>query len=153
GGLRVTGGIPFEGDVRIQGSKNAALPGMAAALFNRGKTVLKGCRRIADVVLMEGVLKSRGAGTSWRGAPRELGAQNSSCCQVEKKLGERMRSSIVLLGSLLGRCKEAVLPFPGGCVIGSRPIDLHLKALRELGGEFVETEEGLLYGRTRGLKG
>lgn len=153
GGIRITGGIPLEGEVRIQGSKNAALPVMAAALLNRGTTVLKGCPRIADVLLMEEVLKSLGAGTSWQGDTLEIWAQNISCCQVEKKLGERMRSSIVLLGSLLGRCKEAVLPFPGGCVIGSRPIDLHLKALRELGGEFVETEEGLLYGRTRGLKG
>ena len=60
GGIRITGGIPLEGEVRIQGSKNAALPVMAAALLNRGTTVLKGCPRIADVLLMEEVLKSLG---------------------------------------------------------------------------------------------
>ena len=71
---------------------------------------------------------------------------------ADKELGKKMRSSIVLLGSLLGRLGEGVLPFPGGCVIGARPIDLHLEALRKLGAEFME-EEGCLYGRARGLRG
>lgn len=84
GGIRITGGIPLEGEVRIQGSKNAALPVMAAALLNRGTTVLKGCPRIADVLLMEEVLKSLGAGTSWQGDTLEIWARNISCCQVEK---------------------------------------------------------------------
>ena len=152
GGIRITGGIPLDGEVRIQGSKNAALPIMAAALLNKGTTVLKGCPRIADVFLMEKVLWGLGAGTRWKGNALEICARQIRNCQVEKDLGEKMRSSIVLLGSLLGRCKEAVLPFPGGCVIGARPIDLHLEALKKLGGEFRE-ENGRLYARTRGLCG
>lgn len=152
GEIRITGGIPLDGEVRIQGSKNAALPVMAAALLNRGTTVLKGCPRIADVFLMEKILQGLGAKTCWHKDALEICARQLRSCRVDKELGEKMRSSIVLLGSLLGRCKEAVLPFPGGCVIGPRPVDLHLEALRSLGADFVE-KNGRLYGRTRGLKG
>lgn len=152
GRIRITGGIPLDGEVRIQGSKNAALPIMAAALLNRGTTVLKGCPRIADVFLMERILRGLGAQTFWKGDALEICATHLKSCKPDKELGEKMRSSIVLLGSLLSRCKEGILPFPGGCVIGARPIDLHLKALRELGAEFKE-ENGCLYGRTRGLRG
>ena len=151
-GIRITGQIPLDGEVRIQGSKNAALPVMAAALLNRGTTVLKACPRITDVFLMEKILRGLGAGTRWQGDSLEISACQISGCQVERELGEKMRSSIVLLGSLLGRCKEAVLPFPGGCVIGARPIDLHLRALEALGAEFAE-QDGRLYGRTGKMKG
>lgn len=151
-GIRITGQIPLDGEVRIQGSKNAALPVMAAALLNRGTTVLKGCPRISDVFLMEKILRGLGAGTRWKGDSLEISACQISGCQVERGLGEKMRSSIVLLGSLLGRCQEAVLPFPGGCVIGARPIDLHLRALEALGAEFAE-KDGRLYGKTRKIRG
>ena len=151
-GIRITGQIPLDGEVRIQGSKNAALPVMAAALLNRGTTVLKGCPRISDVFLMEKILRGLGAGTRWQGDSLEICADQISSCEVERELGEKMRSSIVLLGSLLGRCREAVLPFPGGCVIGARPIDLHLSALKTLGAEFAE-KDGRLYGRTSQMKG
>lgn len=151
-GIRITGQIPLDGEVRIQGSKNAALPVMAAALLNRGTTVLKGCPRISDVFLMEKILRGLGAGTRWQGDSLEICADQISSCEVERELGEKMRSSIVLLGSLLGRCREAVLPFPGGCVIGARPIDLHLSALKTLGAEFAE-KDGRLYGRTNQMKG
>ncbi len=152
GRIRITGGIPLDGEVRIQGSKNAALPIMAAALLNRGTTVLKGCPRIADVFLMEQMLRDLGARTCWQGGTLEICARELKSCVADKELGKKMRSSIVLLGSLLGRLGEGVLPFPGGCVIGARPIDLHLEALRKLGAEFME-EEGCLYGRARGLRG
>ena len=150
-GIRITGQIPLDGEVRIQGSKNAALPVMAAALLNRGTTVLKGCPRISDVFLMEKILRGLGAWTRWQGDSLEICADQISSCEVERELGEKMRSSIVLLGSLLGRCREAVLPFPGGCVIGARPIDLHLSALKTLGAEFAE-KDGRLYGRTSQMK-
>ena len=88
GGIRITGGIPLDGEVRIQGSKNAALPIMAAALLNKGTTVLKGCPRIADVFLMEKVLWGLGAGTRWKGNALEIFARQIRNCQVEKDLGE-----------------------------------------------------------------
>ena len=152
GRIRIEGGIPLDGEVRIQGSKNAALPIMAAALLNRGTTVLKGCPRIADVFLMERMLKGLGAKTSWQEDTLEICARELHSCTADRELGEKMRSSIVLMGSLLGRYGEGILPFPGGCVIGARPIDLHLDALGRLGAEFKE-EKGCLRGRTRGLHG
>lgn len=152
GRIRIIGGIPLDGEVRIQGSKNAALPIMAAALLNRGTTVLKGCPRIADVFRMEKILQGLGAKTCWQEDTLLICARELQSCTADKDLGEKMRSSITLLGSLLGRWGESVLPFPGGCVIGARPIDLHLDALRALGAEFRE-EDGCLYGRTGGLRG
>ena len=120
GRIRIEGGIPLDGEVRIQGSKNAALPIMAAALLNRGTTVLKGCPRIADVFLMERMLKGLGAKTSWQEDTLEICARELKSCTADRELGEKMRSSIVLMGSLLGRYGEGILPFPGGCVIGAR---------------------------------
>lgn len=152
GRIRIAGGIPLDGEVRIQGSKNAALPIMAAALLNRGTTVLKGCPRIADVFLMERMLNGLGAKTRWREDTLEICSRELHSCMADRELGEKMRSSIVLMGSLLGRYGEGILPFPGGCVIGARPIDLHLDALGRLGAEFKE-EKGRLWGRTRGLHG
>ena len=152
GRIRIEGGIPLDGEVRIQGSKNAALPIMAAALLNRGTTVLKGCPRIADVFLMERMLKGLGAKISWQEDTLEICARELHSCTADRELGEKMRSSIVLMGSLLGRYGEGILPFPGGCVIGARPIDLHMDALGRLGAEFKE-EKGCLWGRTRGLHG
>lgn len=151
-GIRVTGGIPLDGEVRIQGSKNAALPVMAAALLIKGTTVLQGCPKIADVMLMGQLLEKLGATVRWQGDTLVIEAKEVTCCQADACLGEQMRSSIVLLGSLLGRCGKARVPYPGGCVIGARPIDLHLKALHSLGASFRE-EEGMLIGETRGLRG
>lgn len=151
-GIKITGQIPLDGQIRIQGSKNAALPIMAAAVLNKGTTVLYGCPRISDVFLMEKLLNSLGVATKWRGNTLEIHAQQVTGVQADRESAEKMRSSIVLLGSLLGRCREAAVPYPGGCVIGKRPIDMHIEALKKLGAEFVE-KEGILYGTTTGLKG
>lgn len=151
-GIRVTGGIPLDGEVRIQGSKNAALPVMAAALLIRGTTVLQGCPKISDVILMGQLLEKLGARVLWQGDTLVIEAEDITDCRADACLGEKMRSSIMLLGSLLGRCGKAQVPYPGGCVIGARPIDLHLKALKCLGASFRE-EAGMLTGETKGLKG
>lgn len=137
-GIKITGGIPLNGEVKIQGSKNAALPIMAAALLNKGVTVLHGCPKIADVFVMEEILKRLGVKSVWEGHTLLLDAGQVTGYEVDKKLGSRMRSSIVLLGSLLGRCGQACVPYPGGCVIGKRPVDLHLAALKNMGVEFQE---------------
>ena len=86
GRIRITGGIPLDGEVRIQGSKNAALPIMAAALLNRGTTVLKGCPRIADVFLMEQMLRDLGARTCWQGGTLEICARELKSCVADKEL-------------------------------------------------------------------
>lgn len=151
-GIKITGGIPLQGEVQIQGSKNAALPMMAAALLNKGTTVLLGCPKISDVFLMEKILHHMGVKTCWEGNALEIHADEMKSATVDVNAGSQMRSSVVLLGSLLGRCGEAIVPYPGGCVIGKRPIDLHLEALRGLGAMFRE-EEGILSAQTSGLQG
>ncbi|HIX29208.1 MAG TPA: UDP-N-acetylglucosamine 1-carboxyvinyltransferase [Candidatus Blautia stercoravium] len=139
-GIKITGGIPLSGELKIQGSKNAALPMMAAALLNKGVTVLHGCPKIADVFVMEEILKKLGVKAIWEGHTLLLDAEQVTGYEVDRKLGCQMRSSIVLLGSLLGRCGQACVPYPGGCVIGKRPVDLHLAVLEAMGAEFQEGE-------------
>lgn len=143
----------MKGEIKIQGSKNAALPVMAAALLiNRGTTILHRCPHISDVFLMEKILNRLGAVTDWNGNTLSICAEQINQTMVDREMGEKMRSSIVLLGSLLGRCQEVCVPQPGGCVIGERPIDLHIYALQNLGAVFEE-KDGMLYAKTTGLRG
>lgn len=150
-GIKVLGGIPLTGEVRIQGSKNATLPLMAAALLNKGTTVLYGCPKIADVFVMEEILHHLGAKTVWKNHTLEINTEFITETQVEEE-GRKMRSSIILLGSLLGRFKEGTVPYPGGCIIGKRPIDLHLEVFRQMGAEILETQEQILV-RAKELRG
>lgn len=151
-GIKVVGGIPLNGEVRIQGSKNAALPLMAAALLNKGTTILYGCPKIADVFVMEEILRLLGAKTVWKNHTLEIDAEFVTKTQVDEEQGRKMRSSIILLGGLLGRFQEGAVPHPGGCTIGKRPIDLHLDVLRQMGAEISE-KQGQILAKTTGLKG
>lgn len=141
--IHITGGVPLHGSVRIQGSKNAVLPMMAAAVLYPGVSILRGCPKIADVFCMEEILQTLGAKTWWQDHELYL-----DCSKVEKTVipgfyTEKMRSSVILLGALLGRFGKASMGYPGGCVIGKRPIDLHLYALRKFGAQVEEKKEFL----------
>ncbi len=148
----VSGGRPLDGAVKIQGSKNAALPVLAGALLHKGRTVLHNCPDITDVRYTLEILESLGCTVWWEKDTLILDAAGLNETKVPEKLGEKMRSSVIFLGSLLGRCKEAVLPYPGGCTIGKRPIDLHLHLLTQMGAIFQE-EEQLLKAWSTGLCG
>ena len=150
--IRIEGGNPLTGEVRIQGSKNAALPMMAAALLHKGKSVLHHCPKIADVFVMEEILRELGMQIRHEGDTLTLDPAHVEKTEIDCCEGQKMRSSVILLGSLLGRFKNASVPHPGGCVIGERPIDLHLYALERLGAVFEE-KEGVLTARTDGLVG
>lgn len=150
--IRIQGGCPLNGTVRIQGSKNAALPMMAAAVLHRGTTVLHNCPRIADVSFMEKILRHLGARTSWKENSLSL---DCSCLQntsIPAEYACQMRCSIILLGALLGRFGRGAIAPPGGCVIGKRPVDLHLSALEAMG-VHIEDENEMLKASTSGLKG
>lgn len=140
------------GSIRIQGSKNAALPMMAAALLSPGITSLANCPRIADVRVMEKILKRIGADIRWQGDELLIDSSKVSDANVPKAYAGQMRSSIMLLGSLLGSGRSAAVAYPGGCVIGKRPIDLHIEALRKMGakidarGEALYAQAGELHG-------
>lgn len=143
GEIWIDGGIPLSGQVQIQGSKNAALPMMAAALLHDGITILHGCPRIADVYAMEKILVSLGAKTRWNGHTLTLDCRKITETKIGGKYAESMRSSVILMGSMLSRMKKVQIVYPGGCVIGKRPIDLHLKVFQAMGAVIRERAEGL----------
>ena len=138
--LDIEGGRPLRGEARIQGSKNAALPILSGALLHSGVTVLKNCPDITDVTAMLGLLKGCGCQVRREGGTLVVDASKLTPLQAEEAYAEKMRSSIMLLGSILGRLGEVRLPYPGGCVIGARPVDIHLAALTRMGAE-IRLEE------------
>lgn len=132
GSLFVQGGMPLHGTVRIQGSKNAVLPMMAAAILHRGTTILKNCPRISDVLFMTEILKSLGANIEWEGHTMKIDCASLHSWKIPSIYGAQMRSTTMLLGSLIGRMGKCEMPYPGGCMIGKRPIDLHIDGLKAL---------------------
>ena len=135
-GIIIEGGKALNGAVRIQGSKNAALPILAATLLIHGKTILSNCPHITDTEHMLNLLRSAGCTVSCEKDRLVVDAASLSGTGFPRKDADCMRSSVILLGAMLGRCKEVSLSYPGGCVIGERPIDLHLQALAKLGVRF-----------------
>lgn len=138
---QITGGFPLGGKIRVQGSKNAALPMMAAAALQEETVTLQNCPRISDVFCMERLLRALGAKTEW-----EEDTLRISCGSIGSDLagsGEsgKLRSSILFLGSLLGRNGYAKVGLPGGCTIGRRPTDFHEAALEALGAGITRTEQ------------
>lgn len=158
GAYYITGGIPLSGRITVQGSKNAALPMMAASVLHEGVTILHNCPKISDVFVMERILQSVGAVTSWKKNTLKIDCVNVTDTEISREDAERMRSSVILMGSMLSRKQNVSIGFPGGCTIGERPIDLHLMVLKKMGAEITrishETEAETLEGRTKGrLKG
>lgn len=141
--IRIAGGIPLHGSIRIQGSKNAALPMMAAALLCPGISVLRNCPKIADVFCMEEILRTLGADLWWQEHDLYLDCTKVEKTEISGFYTEKMRSSVILMGVLLGRLGKASMGYPGGCVIGKRPVDLHLYALRKFGAHIEENEKFL----------
>lgn len=152
GSLLVHGGTPLQGTVKIQGSKNAALPMMAAAILHNGITTLKNCPRISDVLFMAEILKSLGAKIEWQGQAMRIDCTCLHSWKIPSIYGAQMRSTTMLLGSLIGRMGKCEMPYPGGCMIGKRPIDLHIDGLKALQ---VHTEErtSAIRAATKGLAG
>lgn len=140
--IRICGYRPLSGEIKIQGSKNGALPILAASILQKGTVRIDNVPAIQDVDCMVGILTSIGCRCEREGSCLSIDA---SCLEGAKIPGEdvgKMRSSILLMGALLGRLKEAETWYPGGCSIGSRPIDLHLLAFSRLGAHVQEDVEG-----------
>ena len=149
--IAVEGMHKLQGEVAIQGSKNAVLPILSACVLNEGETVLFNCPKIKDVDSMLEALVSAGAKVSWEGNTLYLNTSVMHPVPFVEKAGT-MRSSVMFLGSFLGRFQKAVLGYPGGCCIGKRPIDLHEQALEALGAVFCE-HEAYLEAKCSGLEG
>ncbi len=153
--IRVGRSGPLEGKVAVAGAKNSALKLMAATVLAPGRHVLRNVPRIADVDTMADLLGCMGATAGWDGeAAGVLSVDVPEAMEPEApyELVERMRASIVVLGPLLARFGEARVSVPGGDDFGHRPIDMHLRALEELGATFT-TSHGVIQGRAERLLG
>lgn len=139
--IHIYGGNYLRGETKIQGSKNAVLPIMAGSLLIEGVSVIRNCPRISDVYLMQNLLQELGCYITWAGNTLTVNAAHVNDNRMSGESVTRMRSSVMLLGAMLGRIGEVVMSYPGGCVIGKRPINLHLTALRQMGVEITEKEQ------------
>ncbi|MBA3412318.1 MAG: UDP-N-acetylglucosamine 1-carboxyvinyltransferase [Actinobacteria bacterium] len=134
----IEGGHPLNGRVAAAGNKNAALPILAACLLTAEPVVLRNVPRILDVEVMLELIASLGAHAEWTGANEvRVEAAELRTVELDTELGKRIRTSILLAGPLLARCGKAVVPPPGGDVIGRRRIDTHIHALKGLGAEVI----------------
>ena len=162
----IRGGNRLKGKIEISGSKNSALPILAACLLAEGKTVLKSVPRLSDIDSMVKLLGELGCHV-YRHEPTEarqgtmpplngnldIEVQDERISEARYDIVKTMRASICVLGPLLAKRKRAVVSIPGGCAIGDRPVDLHVRGLQKLGAEF-RTEGGNIVGEVRGrLKG
>ena len=149
---KIVGGKELEGRVEVQGAKNAVLPILAAALLSGGVTRLTNCPRLLDVSASVEILRHLGCGVMQNGGELLIDSSHVSENQVPHELMLKMRSSVTYLGAILARCGEARLSTPGGCELGARPIDLHIKALSAMGAEVTQSG-GEVVCRTKGLRG
>jgi UDP-N-acetylglucosamine 1-carboxyvinyltransferase len=141
--LRITGGAQLTGEICVSGSKNAALPEMAASLLTTEPVVLLNVPKVSDTSLMAEILTGLGGSAEGEGkvALRMGGARHS---EVPDESGRRMRATILLLGALLGRFGHARLPRPGGDDIGARRVEQHLRGLRQMGAHITETDHEIV---------
>jgi UDP-N-acetylglucosamine 1-carboxyvinyltransferase len=152
--IRIRGGRPLAGAIPIGGAKNAALPLMAAALLSDGPLRLLNAPDLADVATMGSLLRHHGLSVDHDKRERAITLVGAATdLEAPYDIVRRMRASVLVLGPLLARHGEAKVSLPGGCAIGTRPVDLHLKALEQLGAE-IDLESGYIHARApRGLKG
>jgi UDP-N-acetylglucosamine 1-carboxyvinyltransferase len=151
--IRVVGGRPLEGTLRISGAKNASLPELCAALLTDQPVQLRNVPEVRDIRTMARVLGALGAEVELRvGGVAEVRAAALSSVEAPYDLVKTMRASVLVLGPLLAREGRARVSLPGGCAIGARPINLHLQALQKLGADVV-VEHGYVEARTRRLRG
>src|SRR5215469_13296272 len=152
----ITGGTRLEGTIEVSGAKNSALPCMAAAILTDDEVILDNIPQVRDIDTERKLLSSMGAEVE------SMGEAASRCTRIccatlsdpvaKYEIVKTMRASSLVLGPLVARAGEARVAMPGGCAIGGRPIDLHLKGLEKMGAE-IEQEHGYLEARTDRLKG
>lgn len=134
----INGGRPLAGEVRINGAKNAILPALASCLLSEGECVFERVPLLEDVFVMCEVLRYYGVSVIWQGDTLTVRPQNIKNIEPPEQLMKKMRASNLILGPLLSSFGEVRLPFPGGCAIGSRPMNYHFRALSQLGAEIFD---------------
>lgn len=151
--LVIEGGVKLKGEVTVSGSKNSVLPILAATLLTDAPCVIRGVPNLRDVNTMLKILRSLGKFAELdKGVVRVTANAKAESWSADYKLVSTMRASFCVLGPLLAKHKQAKVSLPGGCIIGVRPVDLHIKGLKALGAS-IEVEGGYVIARTRQLKG
>jgi len=150
--LRINGGVRLCGSVTVHGAKNSVLPIMAASILAEGESVIHNCPDLRDVDVSIRILNHLGCRVSRSGNTVTIDSSTMNHSDIPDALMREMRSSVVFLGAVLARTGEAVLSYPGGCELGPRPIDLHLKALRTLGAD-IEEKGGNILCKVREFRG
>lgn len=148
--LKIEGGYPLHGQVRVSGAKNAGLVLMAASILAEGQVILDNLPRIRDVEVMTEILNEIGVMTAWQedGSLLISPPTGDLGTKTSYELAKMLRASNLFLGAMLGRQREAIISLPGGCDIGSRPMDLHIKGVQALGSD-IEIEHGYIYARAK----
>ena len=160
--IRIRGGRPLRGKIPISGAKNAALPLLAASLLSDETLVLRNLPHLADIATMTHLLAQHGAeismagehpGGGHMGHVLKLRAREITSTEAPYDIVRKMRASVLVLGPLLARCGRARVSLPGGCAIGTRPVDMHIRGLEALGAE-IELDDGYIIAEApHGLQG
>ena len=140
--LEIEGGLALRGGITISGAKNAALPLLAAGLMATDRLVLNNVPRLADTLSMEGLLGHLGVDVA-RDGEQVIMSGGATGFDAPYELVSKMRASVLVLGPLLARYGKARVSLPGGCAIGTRPVDLHIRAMQALGA-VVELADGYI---------
>jgi UDP-N-acetylglucosamine 1-carboxyvinyltransferase len=148
----IEGGYPLKGMVNISGAKNAALPAIAACLLTGGPHRLRGIPRLRDIHTIKSIMEKLGTVFKETEGGIEVDSGNLTAHEAPYELVKTMRASILLLGPLLARLGSARISLPGGCAIGARPVNLHLKALVSMGAD-IHLEHGYINAEAKRLKG
>ncbi len=152
--FKIKGGTKLSGKIRVSGSKNAALPIIAATILSSGKSTIRSVPRLSDIEVLCTLMQSLGCKMDFSGSRVEIDAAVIDNPVGEYEIVRKMRASICILGPLLARCGRAQVSMPGGCAIGYRPIDIHLRGLAAMGAE-IELKNGYIFAKAPpgGLKG
>ena len=148
----VINGGKIDGSIKIESAKNAVLPMIACAILTEEEVVIKSCPKILDVLSMIRILKKLGVKADFEGENLVINSLGLNSCFINEELTKGLRTSVLMLGALIGRCNSVRITYPGGCEIGKRPIDLHLEALKKLGVK-VEDDEREIFCYTDNLIG
>jgi len=140
---QITGGVPLQGEITISGSKNAALPMIAGSVLAAGETVLRNVPRLRDTEIMLSILEFLGAETSFQEGTIRIRTDKLVSKAIPAEYVSRLRGSIVLLGPLLARFGVVEMSYPGGCVLGKRPVEAHVQALEQMGAQNMSTPDVL----------
>jgi UDP-N-acetylglucosamine 1-carboxyvinyltransferase len=148
----IQGGVPLFGTVQVSGAKNSVLKLMAGALLTQEAVTLTNVPQLTDVDVMAELVRHLGANIRRQGSEVYIEARDIRCVEAPYELVSKMRASFIVLGALLGRCAEAKVSLPGGCSIGKRGVDLHIKGLQALGAD-IQVAQGFVEARASKLTG